>query len=121
MKTIGQAGKAVGKLKEFGKAMSDLGDVKTTLGKCAFGLDVAANFADYQDKDPSNWKFNVTKAITASATNFHLGDGMKKTSAAGAAGALMKFGLECTGFKDTPLYDSVDVATQCLPTDISNT
>lgn len=118
MKSVGQAGKAIGKLNEFGKAMSDLGDVKTTLGKCAFGLDVAFNFAEYQDKDPSNAKYNLTKAINASASNFYLNAAMPKTGAAGAAGALVKFGLECTGFKDTPIYDSVDVATQCLPTDI---
>jgi hypothetical protein len=118
MQSLSQASKGTGLVKEFGKTMEKLGDVKTTLGKCAFGLDVAANFASYQDKDPSNSQYNLTKAINASASNFYLNAAMPKSSAAGAAGALVKFGLECIGKKDTPLYDSVDVATQCLPSDI---
>ncbi len=118
MQTLSKASKGTGLVKEFGKTMEKLGDVKTTLGKCAFGLDIAANFASYQDKDPSNWQYNLSKAINASASNFYLNTAMPKSSAAGAAGALVKFGLECVGKKDTPLYDSVDIATQCLPSDI---
>jgi LysM repeat protein len=118
MQSVAKASKGAGMVKEFGKTMDKLGSLRNGLGRAAFGLDAAINFNEYQQKDPSNWQYNMTKAINASAANFYLAAKMPKADAAGAAGALLKFGLECTGLKDTPMYDSVDVATQCLPTDI---
>lgn len=94
-----------------------LGPLKQGVGKIAVGLDIVGKLGEFQKQDPQNWEKNIVKATLSSLSGLPDLKLSNKASAAEAATALVKLGLEAAGLKDTELYKAADLASQAFPGD----
>lgn len=115
-----KAGVGAEKLEKLGETLAETKKLSTVAGKALFGLDVAANYAEYQKNDPQNGEKNLLKAITASGSKlqFDLLTSGTKLNAAETGAGVIKFGLEAMGMKDTGTYKTVDAISQAMPVDV---
>lgn len=104
-------------------ALEKLNTLKGGAGALLVGMDIVGKLGEFQKQDPQNWEKNVAKAVTSSLSGLAdikiKGQGMgARASAAEAATALVKLGLEAAGLKDTKLYQTADLASQAFPGDV---
>lgn len=114
VKGIQETEELAGKASGIGDKLSPL---KSGVGKIAVGLDIVGKLGEFQKQDPENWEKNIVKATMSSLSGLPEIKLSNKASAAEAATALVKLGLEAAGLKDTALYQTADLASQAFPGD----
>lgn len=120
-KDIGKLSKVSGKMEPLVEHLCNTKKIATSLGKLAIPLDVYSNFQDFEKANPGHAGQNLTKATVSVATKLAVDlktAGSLANVAETAVGAL-KFVLETAGLKDTPAYETVDLASQAFPVDVA--
>ncbi|MEZ5351368.1 MAG: hypothetical protein R2762_01930 [Bryobacteraceae bacterium] len=115
--------KAIAGFEKFGKSMERIQDTQRLTGKMLVGLDMGLKFAEFQKKDPDNWKTNAFKAVTSTLAKKGFEEALKKAnpklSVSEQAVGLLKTGLDLMGLGKTPIGMSVDAISQGFPTDVA--
>ncbi|MBL0160866.1 MAG: LysM peptidoglycan-binding domain-containing protein [Bryobacterales bacterium] len=120
-KDINKLSKLSGKMEPIADLLGNTKKIATTLGKLAVPLDVYSNFQDFEKANPGHSGQNLTKAAVSVATKLAVDlktAGSLANVSETAVGAL-KFVLETAGLKDTPAYETVDLASQAFPVDVA--
>ncbi len=89
------------------------------------GLDILANFAELQSKNPpksqGEWMFNLSKATTATLSKVGVDKALEanygRLNAAQAAVGVMQFGLQSIGLKDSAIDKTLTAVSQGFPGD----
>lgn len=120
-KDINKLSKASGKMEPIVEHLCNTKKIAKTIGKLAIPLDVYSNFQDFEKANPGHAGQNLTKAAVSVATKLAVDlktAGSLANVSETAVGAL-KFVLETAGLKDTPAYETVDLASQAFPVDVA--
>lgn len=120
-KDINKLSKGSNKMAPLVETLCDTKKIGKALGTLAIPLDVYSNFQDFEKANPGHSGQNMTKAAVSVATK--LAADLKTAGSLAnvsetAVGAL-KFVLETAGLKDTPAYETVDLASQAFPVDVA--